>query len=237
MVINFYGEDYEVEPYIMDPLPGIDDMDESEMRELEAATDSYLGAIAIAKEKQDEESLQSAVNARLHLQSFVFKQLVAYLKNSLIIRSVIVAIANPFIPVRVLPSPHRFERDKALSLVSSIALALLLSSIAKLAAIFNQGNRHYSPFSFASTSRKSKAEVERRRKLAVRFAGAIALKLLLCCVVEVRKKESSSALKCSSFTLPFCGTMCCDDWADWSKLAGKPSNSFLAEGWAEVVPG
>ncbi|KAL8151273.1 hypothetical protein V2J09_021081 [Rumex salicifolius] len=94
MVINFYGEDYEVEPYIMDPLPGIDDMDESEMREMEATTDSYLGAIVIANEKQDEESLQSAVNARLHLQSFVFKQLVAYLKNSLIIKSVMYVLCS-----------------------------------------------------------------------------------------------------------------------------------------------
>ncbi|KAL8141874.1 hypothetical protein V2J09_014906 [Rumex salicifolius] len=70
---TFEGEDYEVEPYIMDPLPGIDDIDESEMREMEAATKLYLRAIAIFKEKQDEESLQAAVNARLRLQSFVFK--------------------------------------------------------------------------------------------------------------------------------------------------------------------
>lgn len=47
-------------------------MDENEILEMEAATKSYLDAVAAAKENPDEESLQAAANARLHLQSFVF---------------------------------------------------------------------------------------------------------------------------------------------------------------------
>ena len=40
---------------------------------MEDARKAYIAAIAAAKEKQDEESIAAAANARLHLQSLVFK--------------------------------------------------------------------------------------------------------------------------------------------------------------------
>ncbi|KAL7598606.1 protein MICROTUBULE BINDING PROTEIN 2C [Lactuca sativa] len=51
-------------------LPEIDDMDISKMEE---AQEAYMASIASAKEKQDEESIAMAANARLHLQSFVLR--------------------------------------------------------------------------------------------------------------------------------------------------------------------
>jgi len=50
-----------------------DDIEETEMQKMEEAMKAYLAALAVAKEKQDEESLVAAARARLHLQSFVFK--------------------------------------------------------------------------------------------------------------------------------------------------------------------
>lgn len=47
-----------------------DDMDMSKMEE---AQEAYMASIASAKEKQDEESIAMAANARLHLQSFVLR--------------------------------------------------------------------------------------------------------------------------------------------------------------------
>lgn len=47
-------------------------MDETTMQKMEEAREAYMEAIAAAKQKQDEESFTAAVNARLHLQSFVF---------------------------------------------------------------------------------------------------------------------------------------------------------------------
>ncbi|GAB4845350.1 hypothetical protein Ancab_038758 [Ancistrocladus abbreviatus] len=65
-------EDYDIFPYHMDHVPYIDDMDEVKMQKMEEARKAYIVAVAVAKEKQDEESLAAAANARLHLQSFVF---------------------------------------------------------------------------------------------------------------------------------------------------------------------
>lgn len=43
------------------------------MQKMEEAREAYIAAVAAAKEKQDEESIATAANARLHLQSLVFK--------------------------------------------------------------------------------------------------------------------------------------------------------------------
>ena len=40
---------------------------------MEEAGKAYIATVAAAKEKQDEDSIATAVNARLHLQSFLFK--------------------------------------------------------------------------------------------------------------------------------------------------------------------
>lgn len=50
-----------------------DNLDEVEMQKMEEARIAYIAAVAAAKEKQDEESIVAAANARLHLQSFVFR--------------------------------------------------------------------------------------------------------------------------------------------------------------------
>ncbi|XP_054804483.1 protein MICROTUBULE BINDING PROTEIN 2C isoform X3 [Prosopis cineraria] len=52
-------------------VPSIDDLDEMEMQKMEEARKAYIAAVAVAKKKQDEESLAAASNARLQLQSFV----------------------------------------------------------------------------------------------------------------------------------------------------------------------
>lgn len=66
-------EDYDISPHYADHLPNIDDLDETEMQKMEEARIAYVNALALAKEKQDEESLAAAAIARLHLQSFVFR--------------------------------------------------------------------------------------------------------------------------------------------------------------------
>lgn len=43
------------------------------MQKMEEAREAYVDAVAMAKEKQDEESLLAASRARLHLQSIVFR--------------------------------------------------------------------------------------------------------------------------------------------------------------------
>lgn len=53
-----------------DHLPEIDDLD---MKKMEEAQEAYMASIAAAKEKNDEESIAMAANARLHLQSFVLR--------------------------------------------------------------------------------------------------------------------------------------------------------------------
>ncbi|KAK1407375.1 hypothetical protein QVD17_38989 [Tagetes erecta] len=65
-------EDYDVNPH-GGHLPEIDDMDELETSKMEEAQKAYMAAIAAAKEKQDEESITVAANARMHLQSFVLR--------------------------------------------------------------------------------------------------------------------------------------------------------------------
>ncbi|CAO2826883.1 unnamed protein product [Amaranthus hypochondriacus] len=67
-----FDEDYDITPYYADYLSDLDDMDENHMQKMEEARESYIAAVAMAKEKQDEESLAAAAKARLHLQSFVF---------------------------------------------------------------------------------------------------------------------------------------------------------------------
>lgn len=50
-----------------------DDLDEMELQKMEEARKSYMAAVSVSKEKRDEESIAAAANARLHLQSLVFK--------------------------------------------------------------------------------------------------------------------------------------------------------------------
>ncbi|KAI7736154.1 hypothetical protein M8C21_009745 [Ambrosia artemisiifolia] len=65
-------QDYDLIPH-GGHLPEMDGMDELEMSRMEEAREAYMAAIAAAKEKQDEESINIAANARLHLQSFVLR--------------------------------------------------------------------------------------------------------------------------------------------------------------------
>ncbi|KAF8408245.1 hypothetical protein HHK36_007393 [Tetracentron sinense] len=68
-----YAMDYDITPYRFEPLPYTDDLDEMEMQKMEEAREAYVAAIAAVKKMQDEASLAIAANARLHLQSFVFR--------------------------------------------------------------------------------------------------------------------------------------------------------------------
>nr|XP_043640201.1 protein MICROTUBULE BINDING PROTEIN 2C [Erigeron canadensis] len=65
-------QEYDVVP-LNGHLPEIDDMNDLEVREMEEAEEAYMAAIAVAKEKQDEESIAIAANARLHLQSYALR--------------------------------------------------------------------------------------------------------------------------------------------------------------------
>ncbi|KNA03439.1 hypothetical protein SOVF_209180 [Spinacia oleracea] len=67
------SEDYDTTPDYAVHLPDIDHIDENEMQKMEEAREAYVDAVAMAKEKQDEESLLAASRARLHLQSIVFR--------------------------------------------------------------------------------------------------------------------------------------------------------------------
>ncbi|CAA2968927.1 Hop-interacting THI110 [Olea europaea subsp. europaea] len=67
-------EDYDDVPHPLDHDHGLDDVNEIERKKLEAAREAYIIAVAGVKEKQDEESIAAAANARLHLQSLVLKQ-------------------------------------------------------------------------------------------------------------------------------------------------------------------
>ncbi|KVH99300.1 hypothetical protein Ccrd_022462 [Cynara cardunculus var. scolymus] len=69
---NLSDQEYDVIPHV-GHLPEIDDLDELDMSKMEEAKEAYMAAIAAAKEKQDEESITVAANARLHLQSFVLR--------------------------------------------------------------------------------------------------------------------------------------------------------------------
>ncbi|XAR51248.1 hypothetical protein NMG60_11005818 [Bertholletia excelsa] len=66
-------EDYDVTPYHPSYLSCKDDLDEAKMEEMEEAREAYVAAVAAAKQKQDEDSITAAARARLHLQSFVFR--------------------------------------------------------------------------------------------------------------------------------------------------------------------
>jgi hypothetical protein len=48
-------------------------MDEVECQKIDAARKAYTVAVAVCKEKRDEESIAAAANARLQLQSLLFK--------------------------------------------------------------------------------------------------------------------------------------------------------------------
>lgn len=49
-----------------------DDLDEMELQKMEEERKSYM-VVSVSKEKWDEESIAATTNARLHLQSLVFK--------------------------------------------------------------------------------------------------------------------------------------------------------------------
>ncbi|KAK2357644.1 hypothetical protein P8452_76920 [Trifolium repens] len=68
-----YSDDYDTKPYVFNHVPDIDDMDEMECQKIEEARKAYIAAVAVCNEKQDEESIAAAANARLHLQSLLFK--------------------------------------------------------------------------------------------------------------------------------------------------------------------
>ncbi|CAL0330574.1 unnamed protein product [Lupinus luteus] len=66
-------DDYDTKPYDFTHLPSIDDLDEMDLQKMEEARKTYIAAVAVAKERRDEESIAAASSARLHLQSFIFK--------------------------------------------------------------------------------------------------------------------------------------------------------------------
>ncbi|XP_052489048.1 protein MICROTUBULE BINDING PROTEIN 2C isoform X2 [Gossypium raimondii] len=68
-----HADDYDLEPYPLDPLPCMDDVNDEELQKMEEARQAYVAAVAATKEKQDEESLAAAASARLYLQSFLFR--------------------------------------------------------------------------------------------------------------------------------------------------------------------
>lgn len=51
----------------------VQDEDEMDMQEMEAAREAYVSAVAAAKANQDERSISDAANARFQLQSIVLK--------------------------------------------------------------------------------------------------------------------------------------------------------------------
>ncbi|MCL7035579.1 hypothetical protein MKW94_009530 [Papaver nudicaule] len=55
----------------LDQLPYIDDIDETEMVQMEEVREAYVAAVSTAKENQDEESVVLAAKMRLRLQSLV----------------------------------------------------------------------------------------------------------------------------------------------------------------------
>ncbi|XP_010546218.1 PREDICTED: uncharacterized protein LOC104818357 isoform X2 [Tarenaya hassleriana] len=67
-----YDGVFDVTPYEFDHLPYIDDIDETHLRKMEEARETYVAAVATAKEKQDEESMAAAAKARAYLQSIAF---------------------------------------------------------------------------------------------------------------------------------------------------------------------
>lgn len=62
-----------VDPFNVTYLVGQDDMDEMECQKIEEARKAYIAAVAVCDEKRDEESVAASANARLHLQSLLFK--------------------------------------------------------------------------------------------------------------------------------------------------------------------
>ncbi|KAF8005765.1 hypothetical protein BT93_K0138 [Corymbia citriodora subsp. variegata] len=70
---TLYSGDTDIMPCHADDLPWMEDLDATKMQKMEEARQAYILAVAVAKEKQDEESLALAAKARLYLQSFVFR--------------------------------------------------------------------------------------------------------------------------------------------------------------------
>ncbi|KAG7549941.1 hypothetical protein ISN45_Aa06g007810 [Arabidopsis thaliana x Arabidopsis arenosa] len=64
--------DYDAIPYEFDHLPYLDDVDETDLRKIEEARLAYVAAVTTAKEREDEESLAMAAQARAYLQSLAF---------------------------------------------------------------------------------------------------------------------------------------------------------------------
>lgn len=64
--------DYDAVPYEFDHLPYLDDVDETDLRKMEEARLAYVAAVNTAKEREDEESLVMAAQARAYLQSLAF---------------------------------------------------------------------------------------------------------------------------------------------------------------------
>ncbi|MBA0732188.1 hypothetical protein Gogos_016295 [Gossypium gossypioides] len=62
-----HADDYDLEPYPLDPLPCMDDVNDEELQTMEEARQAYVAAVAATKEKQDEESLAAAASARFHV--------------------------------------------------------------------------------------------------------------------------------------------------------------------------
>ncbi|CAL1389555.1 unnamed protein product [Linum trigynum] len=67
------SEDYDSKPTYLDYDPDIDDLDDTDIREMEEARINYIAAVAAAKEKRDEESIIAAALARQHLQFLLCK--------------------------------------------------------------------------------------------------------------------------------------------------------------------
>ncbi|MCD9645980.1 Protein MICROTUBULE BINDING PROTEIN 2C [Datura stramonium] len=67
------AKDYDVIPYLSDKNIEKEHSNEIGMREVELARETYIAAIAAAKEKQDEASFSAAAKARLYLQSLVLR--------------------------------------------------------------------------------------------------------------------------------------------------------------------
>ncbi|CAL1381646.1 unnamed protein product [Linum trigynum] len=53
-------EDYDIKPHYLDYDPDIDDLEDTEIREMEEAGLSYIAAVAAVKEKHDVESIVAA---------------------------------------------------------------------------------------------------------------------------------------------------------------------------------
>ncbi|XP_051117089.1 protein MICROTUBULE BINDING PROTEIN 2C [Andrographis paniculata] len=70
--VEMSPEDYDDVSYPLDDNSELDY--EMDVQKLEAAREAYITAVAIAKERQNEESIAAAASARFHLQSLIASQ-------------------------------------------------------------------------------------------------------------------------------------------------------------------